>query len=116
MIRIYFLPVESIAGTEQVAGIDYIHDALLLCNEEPDIRKLIMDTTESEHLALVLAGGISDAATQEDIDLYHAQVVITPPDPDVEEAKTLLATSPPVVTMPEIWELLRIIGHRFGWC
>lgn len=36
------------------------------------------------------------------------------PDPDIERVKELLATSPAAITMPEIWELMRIFGRRLG--
>lgn len=116
MIRVYFLPVRIIDGAEQIAGIEFIHDALLECTEVPDIRKLIQDTTEAEHAGLVTAGGKAHPATPEEVDRYHAEVIILPPDPDVIRAKELLTTSPAVITPPEMWELLRIIGRRFGWC
>ena len=38
-----------------------------------------------------------------------------PPDPDYLRACELLATSPKVITMPEIWELLRIFGRKLGF-
>lgn len=115
MIRVYFLPVEIVDGTEQVAGIEFIHDALLDGTEEPDIRRLIMDTTIEEDYELIAAGGDPQDATQEDIDRYHAQVVITPPDPDLIRAKELLATSPAVITQPEMWELMRIYARWLGF-
>jgi len=34
---------------------------------------------------------------------------------DYERAMALLATSPQVITQPEIWELLRIFGRRLGY-
>lgn len=34
---------------------------------------------------------------------------------DCERAMALLTTSPSVITMPEIWELLRIFGRRLGY-
>ena len=116
MIRVYFLPVETIDGTEQVAGIEFMHDALLECTEDPAERKLIMSVTIEEDAWL--SGFSTEAydATQEEIDLYNNQVVITPPDPDIVRAGELLASSPDVITQPEMWELLRIIGRRFGWC
>lgn len=116
MIRVYFLDVEIIDGAEQVAGIEFIHDALLECTEEPLIRKLIQDTTDAEHAGLAASGAVPAEATQEDINRYHAEVIILPPDPDVTRAMEILECSPDVITQPEIWELLRIIGRRSGWC
>jgi len=114
MIRVYFLPVVTFDGIEQVAGIEYIHDALLECTEDPLERKLIMDTTIEEDAWL--SGFSTEAydAAQEEIDLYHAQVVIIPPDPDIVRAEELLATSPGAITMPEMWELMRIFGRLLG--
>jgi len=114
MITVYFLPVGVVDGTEQVAGAEFIHDALLLCTEEPDIRKLIQDTTDIEHSGLVAASGVSWEATQEEIDRYNARVVITPPNPDMARAKELLSNSPDVITQPEMWELMRIFGRLHG--
>ncbi|MBA7573639.1 hypothetical protein ES708_15437 [subsurface metagenome] len=37
------------------------------------------------------------------------------PDPDYDRACELLATSPQVITQPEIWELLRIFGRKLGY-
>lgn len=40
----------------------------------------------------------------------------TPPlTQDEIRAGELLATSPPVITLPEIWELLRIFGRKLGY-
>lgn len=115
MIKVYLLPVVEIDGTEQVAGSDIIHDALLLTTEEPDVRKLIMDTTAEEHEQLELCAVESGTPTQEDIDLYNAQVEILPPDPDTIRAEEILATSPAAITMPDLWELARIFGRRLGY-
>lgn len=116
MIRVYFLPVETISGTEVVSGIDLIHDALLEVTDFPDLRMLIMDTTDDEHQSLIDAGGTATEATQEDIDRFHAQVIIFPPDPDVVRAMELLGNPPEVITMPEMWELMRIFGRFRGLC
>lgn len=114
MIRVYFLPVTLLHGTEQVAGIEFIHDALLDCTEEPDIRKLIMDTTDAEHGGLLAAGAVPAEATQEDIDRYNAQVAPFTPSPDITRAQELLSNSPLVITHVEIWELMRIYGRLHG--
>jgi len=115
MIRVYFLPVETIDGTEQVAGIEFIHDALLQGTEYPTIRKLIMDTTTTEQANLAAVAISHRDATQTELDLYNTQVVITPPNPDAIRAAELLASSANVITQPEQWELLRIIGRRLGY-
>lgn len=115
MIRVYLLPVETIDGAEQVAGIEFIHDALQLTTETPGTRRLIMNTTQVEHDALVAVAGDTYPASQDEIDLYNAQVEILPPDPDTIRAQEILASSPDVITQPEQWELLRIIGRRLGY-
>lgn len=115
MIRVYFLPVETIDGTEQVAGIEFIHDALLEATAETDIRKLIQDTSQAEHDGLVAAGGISEAATQKDIDRYHEQVIIPPPDPDYDRACEILSNPAIPIPAPDLAKLVRIFGRRLGY-
>lgn len=115
MITVCFLPVVTIDGTEQVAGIEIIHDALLECTGDAYVRKLTMDTTDAEHAALFMVAVDMREATQEEIDRYHAQVIIEPPDPTILRAEEILATSPDAITQPEIWELLRIFGRRLGY-
>lgn len=115
MIRVYLLPVTLEGDTEHVAGSSKIHDALLFCTEDHDIRKLIMDTTMAEHDALFNLCVASLTPTQADVQAFNSQVEILPPDPDTERAEELLSTSPPVITMPEMWELIRIYGRRLGY-
>lgn len=114
MIRGYLLPVETVDGTEQVVGIDLIHDALLLCTEHPDVRLLIIDTTDTEDGALLLLAIESADLTLEQIDLFNATVGPYVPDPDTLRAEELLQSSPDVITQPEMWELMRIFGRRLG--
>jgi len=52
MIKIYLLPVERIDNTDKIKGEEYIHHAIVECTEDPNIRKLIMDTTPDEDTAL----------------------------------------------------------------
>lgn len=115
MIRGYFLPIETINGTEQVAGTELIHDALLRTTGIPNVRLLIMDTTDSEHAQLTILALELHDLTQEEIDFYHSHVMPYEPDPDTIRAEELLASSSSAITMPEIWELLRIIGKRMGY-
>lgn len=115
MIRVYFLPVITQEGTESVVCADLIHDALLLCTEQPDRRKLIMDTTDVEHTQLADAAEAHRDATQEEIDLFNSSVILYTPDPDTLRAEELLQSSPAVITQPEQWELMRIFGRRLGY-
>ena len=114
MIRAYWLQIETIDGTEQVAGIDLVHDGLLDNTPDPHTRLLIMDTTPDEHNSLTLVANTWREATQDEIDRYHAEVVILPPNPDITRAQELLANSPDVITQPEMWELARIFGRLLG--
>lgn len=115
MIRVYYLPIQIINGTEAVVGAEFIHDALLYTTSDPNFRMLIMDTTPEEDQSLTALAAAVQAPTQAQRDLYNSQVEIIPPDPDTIRAEELLATSPKVLTMPEMWELLRIIGRRLGY-
>lgn len=66
MIKVYFLPVERIEGSDVVKGIEHIHRALLECTEKPDVRKLIMDTSPNEDSALAaVALEVREPTTQE---------------------------------------------------
>lgn len=114
MIRVYLLPVEQIDGTEQVAGIEIIHDALLFTTADPLERKLIMDTTELEHALFEPLAIHRWEATEAEIQQYNESVIIEPPNPDTIRAQELLENSPDVISMPEMWELMRIYGRRFG--
>lgn len=115
MIRVYFLPVEIVEGTEQVAGIEFIHDALLECTELPNQRKLIQDTTLEEDVSLTGVALEARDATQEEIDRYNAQVVITPPDPDTIRAEEILSNPSIPIPAPDLADLVRIFGHRLGY-
>lgn len=113
-IRVYLLPAVIVDGTEQLFGIEFIHDALLECTEDPNERRLIMDVTVDEDAFLSDVALENYDATPEETFRYDSQVIITPLDPDVVRAKAILATSPEVITMPEMWELMRIYGRRLG--
>jgi len=115
MIRIYFLPVKTIGGVDTVAGSDIVHDAILECTEQPDTRKLIMDTTDAEHASLCSVAVDFRDASPDEVNQYNNQVTITPPSPDDLRAAKLLANSPQVITQPEMWELMRIFGRRLGY-
>lgn len=61
-IKVYYLPVGLVDGTEVVKGIDIIHDASL--EVEGKQRKLIMRTTDEEHNALIKLATSWRVATQ----------------------------------------------------
>lgn len=115
MIRVYYLPVELTPEGEQVLGIDLIHDAILECTEEPDVRKLIMDTTADEYELLEDMAVLVRDPTQDEIDLFNARKIEQLPDADTIRARELLETSPATITMPELWELVRIFAKRLGY-
>lgn len=115
MIKVYLLPMETIDGTEQVAGIDLIHDALLEATENPLIRKLIQDATLEIHVQLVALAFEHRDATPKELALFNAREMPPEPDADTLRAQELLATSPSVITQPELWELTRIFGRRLGY-
>lgn len=115
MIRGYLLPIETVNGAEQVVGIDLIHNALLLCTIHPNARLLIMNTTDTEDGALILLSLELIDLTQEQIDQFLDTIIPYVPDPDTIRAEELLQSSPNVITQPEQWELLRIIGRRLGY-
>lgn len=115
MIYVYYLPVDALDDTEQVAGTDLIHDAVLECTDQANVRKLTMDTTYVEHDQLSALALEVRAPTDTELELFYLSVIPYVPDPDALRAEEILASSPDVITMPEIWELLRIIGRRLGY-
>lgn len=115
MIRVYFLPVETIDGTDIVAGIEWMHDALLECTEEPNVRKLIMDCTlEERDIFHPLAIEARDPS-QEEIDRYNAQVIPFVPDPDTIRAEEILHNPTLPIPAPDLADLVRIFGRRLGY-
>lgn len=115
MIRGYLLPLETVNGSEQVVGIDQIHNAVLSTTSDPDVYKLIMDTTTPEHEALSLLAIEVLFTTLEDLASFYARTEPHILSPNELRAQELLETSPAVITMPEMWELLRIYGRRLGY-
>lgn len=66
MIKAYLLPVERVENTDRVKGSEHIHDAIVECTEDPNTRKLIMDTTPEENNTLsVLAIEVREPTTNE---------------------------------------------------
>ena len=115
MITVYKLPVGLMDNTHIVAGVDIIHDAILLTTRDPGLRTLIIDTTPDEHDQLADLASLWRDPTPEELDLYNEGLEIIPPAPDTIRAEELLAQSPPAITMIEIWELLRIYARRLGY-
>lgn len=113
MIRVYFLAVETIDGTDTVVGIEYMRHGIL--QVEGTGRKLIQDTTDPEHFMLASLAESWREATQDEIDLFDAVPPVEPPDPEYVRVCELLASSSDVITMPEIWDILREFGERLGY-
>lgn len=114
MIKVYFLPVQTVNGTETVKGIDIIHNAILETAEIPTIRMLIMDTTPEEHISLsTLATQVRDPTPLE-LENFHALELAPPPNPDIIRLQEILATSSEAISMPEVWEALRLLGRLHG--
>lgn len=87
MIRVYYLKVlkDDATNTEYPKGIKYIHNAILECTEKPNIRKLIQDTTDTEHTGLIVVAESWRQATQDEIEQLNtmkARFPITPPPRD----------------------------------
>jgi len=81
-------------------------DIKLLNRPDEAIVELDIDVPE-----LSLQAYLYDEATQSLI----SNPSYSPPDGDIARAEELLASSPQVITQPEIWELLRIFGRRLGY-
>ena len=115
MIRVYLLPVITIGGVEAVDGSQNIFTGVLDTTPDPDIRRLIMDTTPTQHDALAIVAVSWTNATQDEIDYFNGTVIVDPLTPDTLRAEELLASSPQVITQPEMWQLMRIFGRRHGY-
>ena len=115
MIIVYFLPVETVNGAEQVAGTDIIHDALLLTTDQPDVRKLIMDPTPAEHTALASLALLNRLPSQAETDLYNSEITPFVPDPDTIRAEEILSNPAIPIPAPDLAELVRIFGRRLGY-
>ena len=115
MITVYFLPVHTISGVEVVAGIDYIHDSLLQPTDQPMIRKLIQDTTVSEHDNLDLVCVSWRSPTQYEINEYNDRFIPPPPSPDYLRACEILSNPAIPIPAPDLADLVRIFGRRLGY-
>lgn len=71
MVKVYYLPVEKVDNTEKVAGSENIHNALLEATEDPNVRKLIQDTTAEEDVNLTAVALEVRDPTQEEIDKFN---------------------------------------------
>lgn len=85
MLRVYYLQTELIDGVETVLGIEHIRHAIL--ETEDSLRKLIQDTIEEEHNALILlADTWREASTVEQQQFQLAEFPdLTPPPVFVPE-------------------------------
>lgn len=52
MIKVYFLPTETVESGTRIKGSERIHNALIDSTDKLDIRRVIMDTTSDEDIAL----------------------------------------------------------------
>lgn len=115
MILVYLLPVNTVNGTEVVAGIEFIHDALLLATELVDVRKLIQDTTQAEHDGLFLVALDINDPTAEELALFNAREINPPPTPDYLRACEILSNPNIPIPAPDLAALVRIFGRRLGY-
>ncbi len=115
MILVYLLPVTTIGGIEQVAGIEFIHDAVVECTENPTIRKLIQDTTQAEHDGLFLVALSIDEPTPDELTLYNAREIPPPPTPDYIRGCEILHNPNRPMPATDVAEILRIFGRRLGY-
>jgi len=115
MLHVYFCPIEERNGTTFIVGEGVIHDAVIEPGATAYISKVIMDTTTFEHEVLVATAISHRPPTVDEINAWNEDFPPYTPDPATLRAEELLAQSPPTITMPEIWELLRIFGRRLGY-
>lgn len=115
MLRVYELLVEVVNGQEVIDGLQFCREGVLICTIMPTVKYLIQDTTQAEHTGLVdVCIGWHNPSPDEWL-MYDVLHITPVTDPDYERAKQLLATSPAVITMPQVWELLRILGKKHGF-
>ena len=87
MIRTYYLTTEIVNKVEQPKGIEHIHHAIL--DIEDTKQKLVQDTTDEEHNALVaIADSWREANTEEAKQLTDMKAEI-PADPARDMVKEL---------------------------
>jgi hypothetical protein len=96
MIRVYLLPVEldNTTNTERVKGAEYVRDAIIESTDKPNIRKLIQDTTDSEHARLIAVADGWREATQDEVaqlNQFKAQLPDMPPRDIIKEIDDLKA-------------------------
>ncbi len=89
MIRVYFLEVEKKNNTEFCKGSQYIHNAILDCTEKPNIRKLIQDTTDSEHNGLIKIAQSWREATEDEIESLQSSPSFPVREPARDLAKEI---------------------------
>ena len=80
MIKVYYLPVTKEGNRELLAGSENIHNALLETTENPEVRKVIQDTTAAEDVNLTAVALEVREPTQDEIDGFNQLAVeLEPP-------------------------------------
>ncbi|KKK94241.1 hypothetical protein LCGC14_2684850 [marine sediment metagenome] len=113
MIKVYILPVTRQGNRDTVARAEYIHDAVL--RYDVGTATLIQDTSPEEDSALAAIALQVRGPSPSELEAFLARPMPPPPTADELRARELLANSPDVITLPEIWETLRIFGRRLGY-
>jgi len=114
MIRVYYLPVSTVDNTAIVSGLDLIHDAILLCTADPLVRKLIMNTTATDHEALISLAESHREPTQAELDLFNSLPPIPPPNPDKLRLQEIVDNPTEAIPQTEVWEAIRILTKLQG--
>jgi len=115
MIRVYFLPVITTNHCEEIAGIEFVHDAILEATPDPMLRCLIQDTTTDEHDGLISVATSWRDADQLEIDLYNTYDFPWLPTPDELRAEEILHNPSIPIPAPDLADLVRIFGRRLGY-
>jgi len=115
MIRVYHLPVERLDDGDIMAGIQYVHDALIETTISPWIKRVIMDTDFAEHATLLIYAIDWNIPTPEELARFEALPLIPPPSVDYLRACEILHNPNLPINAVEIAELLRLFGRRLGY-
>ena len=96
MIRTYYLNVQKIDNTEVMDGLEYVHNALV--DMEGELRRVIQDTTQDEHDALITIATkwrkstAEEAKRFEDMKKEYGEFSVIPRDlgKEIDEIKSRL--------------------------